>query len=143
MSFLCCWEKWHPNKLLVFTSGRITARVTLRQLVCGSCLCHAVVTVKCDIAYSAYIAQMFLIHCQPAVALQVNYHLQRSFAFLISGSFYGRYRLSLSSVHLYQENKEEKGFESTKQVSEILDSNKQSGSRGGGLCYTPGMRSGS
>lgn len=45
--------------------------VTLRQLIC---LCHTLVTLKLDIAYSVYIAQMFLIHCQLAVALQVNYN---------------------------------------------------------------------
>lgn len=35
--------------------------------------------------------------------------LERSFTFLISVSSSGRYRLALSSVHLHQENKEEKG----------------------------------
>lgn len=35
--------------------------------------------------------------------------ITKRFYFLISGSFSGRYRLALSSVHLHQKKKEEKG----------------------------------
>lgn len=33
------------------------------------------------LAYSVCIAQMFLIHCQPTVALEVNYHDKRALLF--------------------------------------------------------------
>lgn len=88
MSFLCCLDKWHPNKPLVFTSVRIMALgLPWDSWSVGAAGAHTLVTVKCDIAYSVYIAQMFLIHCQPAAALQLNYHYKGALLFWFLGLF--------------------------------------------------------
>lgn len=71
-----------PSKPLTFTSVRIMAHeLPWDSWSVGAACGHTLVTVKCDIANSVYIAQVVLIHCQPAASLQINYHYKAALHF--------------------------------------------------------------